>query len=91
LVEQYLTARERRIDFRIRQGEYEIVTPELESLTARYPFRESLWVRLVVALDRLGRPAEAVLRYELVRRRIAEELGTEPSRELQRVYIGLLC
>jgi DNA-binding SARP family transcriptional activator len=91
LVEWYLTGVERRIDLRIREGGHASLTAELEELTARYPLRESLWVRLLVVLDLRGRPAEAVSRYESIRRRIAEELGTEPSPELQRVHAGLLA
>jgi DNA-binding SARP family transcriptional activator len=41
-------------------------------------------------LNRCGRRAEAVRRYEVIRRRLVEELGTDPSPELQRVYAGLL-
>lgn len=90
LVEWYLTGLERHIDINLRDGTHESLTAELENLTARYPLRESLWVRLLVVLDRRGRPAEAVQRYEAVRRRIADELGTDPSPELQRLHAELL-
>ncbi|WP_158073535.1 AfsR/SARP family transcriptional regulator [Actinophytocola xanthii] len=91
LVERYLTGFERLIDIDIRNGAHESLTAELEHLTARYPLRESLWARLLVVLDRRGRPAEAVQRYEDVRRRIADELGTDPSPELQRLHAKLLA
>lgn len=91
LVEWYLTGLERHIDINIRDGAHESLTAELENLTARYPLRESLWVRLLVVLDRRGRRAEAVQRYEAVRRRIADELGTDPSPELQRLHADLLA
>ncbi|MFJ1767860.1 BTAD domain-containing putative transcriptional regulator [Amycolatopsis sp. NPDC088138] len=90
LLEAYLCARERRIDLRILEGAHGSLTAELEVLTARYPLRESLWVRHLVVLDRCGRRAEAVRRYEVIRRRLVEELGTDPSPELQRVYSALL-
>jgi DNA-binding SARP family transcriptional activator len=91
LIEWYLTGLERHIDIDILDGAHESVTADLENLTARYPLRESLWVRLLVVLDRRGRPAEAVQRYEAVRRRIADELGTDPSPELQRLHAALLA
>jgi DNA-binding SARP family transcriptional activator len=53
---------------------------ELTQLTAQFPLRESLWARLLVALDRCGRQAEAVARYETIRVRIADELGVNPGR-----------
>lgn len=90
LVEWYLTGLERHIDLDLRAGAHESLTAELENLTARYPLRESLWVRLLVVLDRRGRRAEAVQRYEAVRRRLADELGTDPSPELQRLHADLL-
>jgi DNA-binding SARP family transcriptional activator len=91
LVEWYLTGLERLIDINLRDGDHDSLIAELEHLTARYPLRESLWVRLLVVLDRRGRPAEAVQRYEMIRRRIADELGTDPSPELQRLHADLLA
>jgi tetratricopeptide (TPR) repeat protein len=64
---------------------------ELSNLTGRYPLRESLWVRLLVALDRCGRQAEALERYEAVRVRLVEELGADPGPELQQLHADLLA
>jgi DNA-binding SARP family transcriptional activator len=42
------------------------------------------------ALYAAGRPAEALERYAVLRRRLDEELGTDPSTELQSVYQATL-
>lgn len=78
------------MDLDLADGRAGELVAELSGLVARYPLRESLWVRLLVALDRCGRQAEALERYEAVRRRLAEELGADPGPELQRVHAALL-
>ena len=50
-----------------------------------------MWLRLLVALHRSGRRAEALQRYEAIRVHLAEELGVDPGAELQRVYADLLA
>ncbi|HCT81532.1 MAG TPA: hypothetical protein DGT23_34160, partial [Micromonosporaceae bacterium] len=92
LVERYLTAVERSADLRQAEnsGRSDVV-PQLRQLAARHPLRESLWRRLLVALDKDGRPAEALDLYETIRTRIAEELGVDPGQELQEVYADLLA
>jgi DNA-binding SARP family transcriptional activator len=91
LLEQHLTALERRLDLDIAAGRHGELVAELGELTALYPLRESLWARLLIVLDRCGRQAEALARYETVRVRIAEELGVDPGPELQRIHADLLA
>jgi tetratricopeptide (TPR) repeat protein len=91
LTERYLAAIERRVDLDLANGRAKELVPELSDLTARYPLRESLWVRLLVVLDHRGRQAEALERYEAIRVRLAEELGADPGPELQRVHADLLA
>jgi DNA-binding SARP family transcriptional activator/tetratricopeptide (TPR) repeat protein len=91
LVERYLTAVERRIDLDIAEGRYEALVGELTKLTAHHPLRESLWARMLIVLDRCGRRAEALVRYETIRRHIADELGADPGSELQRLHADLLA
>ena len=91
LVERYLAAYERRIDLDLASGDSTGLVGELLALTDRYPLREPLWTRLLVALQRSGRKAEALDRYEAVRTRLADELGVSPSGELQAVYRDLLA
>lgn len=91
LVERYLAAIERRIDLDLADGRHGDLVAELVALTGRYPLREPLWVRLLEVLDRSGRQAEALDRFELVRRRLAEELGVDPGPELRRMHAALLA
>jgi DNA-binding SARP family transcriptional activator len=64
---------------------------QLGELLAWHPLRESLWLRLLVALHRSGRRAEALERYQAVRVRLSDELGVDPGSDLQRVYADLLA
>jgi DNA-binding SARP family transcriptional activator/tetratricopeptide (TPR) repeat protein len=91
LVERYLTAVERRIDLDLDSGRHGELGPQLRALTARYPLRETLWERLLVVLARCGRQAEALDRYETIRRRLADDLGVDPGPELQQIYADLLA
>ncbi|WP_049797350.1 AfsR/SARP family transcriptional regulator [Kribbella flavida] len=90
LTEAYLSAVERRIDLDLAAGRQESALPELRELTARHPLRESLWLRLLTALHRSGRPAEALTLYEELRRRLADELGVDPEAQLRLLYAELL-
>jgi DNA-binding SARP family transcriptional activator len=90
LVERYLSALERRIDLDIAAGRAADLVAEVRDVAGQHPLRESMWVRLIVVLDRCGRPAEALECYETIRTRIAGELGVDPGPELQRIYANLL-
>lgn len=89
-VEQYLASTERRVDLDLAAGRHYELIGELRELTARHPLREPLWVRLLTALDRCGRQAEALEQYENIRRRLVEELGTEPGPALRQTHLNLL-
>jgi len=91
LVERYLTACERRIDLEATTGDHLDRIPERHELTARFPLRETLWLRLLTALGDAGRKAEALDRYEALRVRLSEELGVDPSPELRAVHQDLLA
>jgi DNA-binding SARP family transcriptional activator/tetratricopeptide (TPR) repeat protein len=90
LRERYLTALERRVDLDLASGSRPDPA-ELTGLAEQHPLRESLWVRLLRVLDAAGRPAEALDQYETIRRRLADELGADPSPELQQVHATLLA
>ncbi len=83
-------ALERRVDLDLVKGSHPDPT-ELAGLAERHPLRESLWVRVLRVLESAGRPAEALARYERIRRWLAEELGADPSAELQQVHADLLA
>jgi DNA-binding SARP family transcriptional activator len=63
---------------------------ELEALVAEHPQRDRLRGQLMLALYRSGRQAEALQAYQDARRTLVDELGIEPSPELQRLNASIL-
>jgi DNA-binding SARP family transcriptional activator len=90
LVEERLDVLKRRIDLDLAAGRHEDVVPLLRDLTGRHPLREQLWQQLIVALAAGGRHAEAIEAYHHVRGQLSDELGVDPSPDLQRLFHGLL-
>jgi ABC-type transport system substrate-binding protein/DNA-binding SARP family transcriptional activator len=90
LEELRLAALEERIEAELALGRHEDVLSELESLARANPLRERLQGQLMLALYRCGRQAEALEGYRAARRRLVEELGLEPSPELQRLERAIL-
>lgn len=90
LEEIRLHAIEERLDAELELGRHEHILPELEALVVRHPLRESFWQRLILALYRSGRQAEALAAYRQAHRYLLEEIGIEPGRrlkELQRMVL----
>ena len=85
-----LSALEDRIQADLALGRHEDVVAELESLVRSHPLRERLQGELLVALYRCGRQAEALEAYRAARHRFVDELGVEPSPELQRLERAIL-
>ncbi|MFJ6198247.1 BTAD domain-containing putative transcriptional regulator [Micromonospora sp. NPDC092111] len=90
LEEQRLTAAENLIDARIACGQYAEVVGELHARVAQYPLRERLWEQLMLALYRDRRQAEALAAYQSLRSRLVEEVGVEPSPQLQELHNRIL-
>lgn len=90
LEELRLDALERRIDADLERGLAAELVPELETLVAAQPLRESFRAQLMLALYRAGRQAEALDAYRDARRTFVEELGLEPSRRLQDLEQAML-
>ncbi|HEX6685137.1 MAG TPA: BTAD domain-containing putative transcriptional regulator [Candidatus Limnocylindrales bacterium] len=90
LTELYLTAVERLADRELAAGRHTEQIAPLRELLSHHPLRETLAARLITALDGAGRRAEALETYEATRRRIADELGTDPGPELRGLHAALL-
>ena len=90
LEELRVAALEERIDARLSEGEHALVVAELEQLSAEHPSRERLVGLLMLALYRCGRQTDALEVYTRGRLRLDEELGLEPSPELQRLQEAIL-
>jgi DNA-binding SARP family transcriptional activator len=91
LVERYLHAVERRIDLDLELGRHNELVAELRRLTAQHPLREPLWARLMTALYRSGRHAEALEQYQTIRALLIDTMGTDPSAELRGLYLKVLA
>ncbi|MFG1908218.1 BTAD domain-containing putative transcriptional regulator [Kribbella sp. NPDC048928] len=90
LEELRLGAIERSADLLGPRPSTELIA-ELRRLTADHPLRESLWIRLLRALVHTGRSAEALGLYDVIRSRLADELGIGPGPELQSLHTDLLA
>jgi streptogramin lyase len=78
-----LTAREERFDIALSLGHGPALVDELDRLVAAEPLRERLRAQQMLALYQAGRQADALASYREARRRFADELGLDPSPELQ--------
>lgn len=83
LGELRLAATELRMDAELTLGNHTALIGELDSLVRSNPLRERFRAQQMLALYRSGRQAEALRAYQQARDHLADELGIEPSRELQ--------
>jgi DNA-binding SARP family transcriptional activator len=91
LEEQRLRALELRIEADIRLGRHREVVADLRSLVVINPLNEWFHERLIWVLGRSGRRAEALQAYANLRSSLRDELGLEPSQELQRLHQQLIA
>ncbi|MDQ0757412.1 AfsR/SARP family transcriptional regulator [Streptomyces canus] len=91
LEESRLMITERRIDADLRLGRHAELIAELTDLIARHSHHEGLHAQAMVALYRSGRQASALTVYRRLREGLIEELGVEPSPQLQRLHQAMLA
>ncbi|HEY8473180.1 MAG TPA: AfsR/SARP family transcriptional regulator [Natronosporangium sp.] len=91
LQESLLTTLEQGIEARLRLGRHQEVLSELAGLTAQYPLHENLHAMFMVALHRSGRRQEALRVFQQLRTTMIEELGLEPSKQLQLLQQAVLA
>ncbi len=89
LEELRLAVLEQRVEADLALGRDGLVG-ELQALVNAHPYRERMRAHLMLALYRSGRQAEALAAYRDTRTLLAEELGLEPSAELQRLERQML-
>ena len=90
LDELRLAALERRIGADIDRGRAAEAAAELEPLVAAHPLRERLRGLQMLALYRSGRQADALAAFRAARATLVDELGLEPSAELQGLERAIL-
>jgi DNA-binding SARP family transcriptional activator len=91
LEESRVEALELRIQADLACGRQAQVVLEARRLLADHPLREGLWALLMRALYAAGRQAEALDVYAKAREVIADQLGVDPSAELQNLYQRMLA
>ncbi|HEU4422490.1 MAG TPA: tetratricopeptide repeat protein [Pilimelia sp.] len=79
-----------RIDVELLLGRHTELLPELRTLHQAHPLDERLAAQAILAAYRGGQQAEALERYEEIRRRLADELGVDPGPELQQLHQRML-
>lgn len=85
------TARELHLAAEVAAGNHRAVIGDLEVLIDEVPGREEPQRLLLVALHRAGRGVEALARYDEWRRRLADELGLDPSPAMQQLHRQLIA
>jgi predicted ATPase/DNA-binding SARP family transcriptional activator len=90
LDEQRLAAVEDHAEAALALGGHRELVAELHDLVAAHPLRERARGLLMRALYGSGRQAQALEVFEDARRRLADELGTDPSAELAEIHLAVL-
>jgi WD40 repeat protein/DNA-binding SARP family transcriptional activator len=89
LEELHLGALEDRMEAVLTLGRPADVA-QLERLVAEHPLRERFWGQLMLTLYRSGRQADALDAYRRARSELSDELGIDPSPELQKLHERIL-
>jgi DNA-binding SARP family transcriptional activator len=79
-----------RNDAALADGRHAELLPSLRQLAGERRLDERLAAQLVLALHRSGNDAEALRHYEIVRHRLADELGVDPSKPLRDMHQRIL-
>jgi DNA-binding SARP family transcriptional activator len=83
-------AREDLVDAELALGHHHDLVGELEAMVTSHPLRERRWGQLLLARYRDGRQAEALDGFRALRRALRDELGVDPSPELQDLHDQIL-
>jgi predicted ATPase len=83
-------AQEGRLSLDLELGDPDRVCDEARAIVAEDPLREGAWRLLILALYRSGRQVDALHAYRDLVTLLADELGADPSPELQRLHWQVL-
>jgi DNA-binding SARP family transcriptional activator len=73
-----------------RKGDHGQAARDAETVLRLDPYRETAYLRLMLAQAAAGNRASALLTYERCRARLAEDLGTSPGPVIQALHLELL-
>lgn len=90
LTELYLSACEQWAALCLQTGRYDVAVSRLTPLVDEHPFRERMAGQLMLGLYRCGRQADGIAVYESLRHGLSEEMGIDPSQELQELHLKIL-
>ncbi|MFI9788228.1 BTAD domain-containing putative transcriptional regulator [Kitasatospora sp. NPDC051984] len=79
-----------RCEIELRFGRYADLVPDLAELADEQPWNEQVAAQLMTALYGCGRIAEALAAYRRIRRRLRDDLATEPDETLNRLHERML-
>lgn len=91
LEEARLNATEQRIAADVRLGRHHEVLTELAALTVEYCFNENLHAQFMLALCCSGRRPQALQVFQKFRTLMVEDLGLDPSPQLQELQVAILA
>jgi DNA-binding SARP family transcriptional activator len=90
LDEERMTVLEECLDLELALGRHRQVTGELLALARQHPLRERFTGRLMLALYRSGRQAEALDAYFRLAKRLAVDLGIDPTPAVTQLHEAIL-
>ncbi|MEV0247552.1 BTAD domain-containing putative transcriptional regulator [Nocardia sp. NPDC050712] len=90
LEERHRQVVDMRLRAEMRLGRFDQVIGELTSHIEQNPFHEGFHETLMAALAQSGRRADALNVYRDLRARLADEMGIEPGKSVQRLHLDIL-
>ncbi|MFW6724828.1 AfsR/SARP family transcriptional regulator [Streptomyces sp. MAR4 CNY-716] len=90
LVREHVTLLGRRFDAELELGRHAEVVEELSDAVVEHPLAEPLAARLMLALYRSGRRAEALATYDSTRHQLVEAIGEDPGPSLRKLHHHIL-
>lgn len=90
LEDSYLLAQETRLEAMLQLGSHREVVLEAQALVAAHPLREQFHLQYSLALYRSERQGDALGVHRALRELLADELGIDPSPQLQQLEQRIL-